>query len=249
MSRAASLVGDGETAAGAVAEGALLVLLRHGESEWNRDRRFTGWTDVGLSQEGRAEAQRAGERLHTRGYVFDLCFTSVLQRATQTSEIVLAAMGQPNVRIEQSWRLNERHYGALQGLDLWRAVRTHGLLPVLRCQYQFGARPPALLPADERFPGHDPRYQSLRAEELPSGESHADTLARVQPYWRERIMPEAARGRRVLIVSHKNTLRALLQLLDARGDADTRRMKISTGVPLVFSSVDLAASRWRRVRE
>lgn len=249
MSRDASLIRDGATAAGAAAERALLVLLRHGESEWNRDKRFTGWTDVGLSEDGRAEARRAGERLRARNYAFDLCFTSVLQRATQTSEIVLATMGQPEVPIEQSWRLNERHYGALQGLDLWRAVRTHGLLPVLRCQYQYGARPPALLPADDRFPGHDPRYQSLRAEELPSGESHADTLARVQPYWLERIVPEAARGHRVLIVSHKNTLRALLQLMDAHRDGDTHRQKLSTGVPIVFTSDDPAARGWRRVRE
>lgn len=232
-----------------VAEGARLVLLRHGESDWNRDKRFTGWTDIGLSSAGAAEAKRAGERLRSSGYHFDVCFTSVLQRATQTSEIVLETMGLAQVPIERSWRLNERHYGALQGLDLWHAVRDHGLLPVLRCQYRFASRPPALAPADARFPGHDPRYESLRADELPRGESHADTLARVMPYWRERIAPEIARGCRVLIVSHKNTLRALVKVIEQRADAEMRRVRIPTGRPIVFTSDRRTPSDWRRVRD
>jgi 2,3-bisphosphoglycerate-dependent phosphoglycerate mutase len=226
-----------------------LVLLRHGESEWNRDKRFTGWTDVGLSPAGAAEAQHAGESLRRAGYSFDICFTSVLQRATQTSEIVLAAMGLSHVPIERSWRLNERHYGALQGLDLWRAVRSHGLLPVLRCQYQFASRPPSLAPADARFPGHDPRYQSLRADELPRGESHADTLARLAPYWYDRITPEIVRGRRVLIVSHKNTLRALVRMIEQHSDAEMRRLRIPTGVPIVLTHDRQTGSGWRRVRD
>ena len=226
-----------------------LVLLRHGESEWNRDKRFTGWTDINLSTAGALEAQRAGESLQRAGYSFDLCFTSVLQRATQTSEIVLAAMGLSHVPIERSWRLNERHYGALQGLDLWRAVRSHGLLPVLRCQYQFASRPPVLAPADARFPGHDPRYQSLRADEIPRGESHADTLARLAPYWHERILPEIARGRRVLIVSHKNTLRALVKMIEQHSDTEMRRLRIPTGVPIVLAHDRNATTGWRRVRD
>jgi 2,3-bisphosphoglycerate-dependent phosphoglycerate mutase len=226
-----------------------LVLLRHGQSEWNRDKRFTGWTDICLSPGGAAEAQRAGESLQRAGYAFDLCFTSVLQRATQTSEILLAAMGLSHVPIERSWRLNERHYGALQGLDLWRAVRRHGLLPVLRCQYQFASRPPVLAPADARFPGHDPRYQSLRADEIPCGESHADTLARLAPYWHDRIAPEIARGRRVLIVSHKNTLRALVKMIEQHSDAEMRRLRIPTGVPIVLTHDRDAAPGWRRLQD
>jgi 2,3-bisphosphoglycerate-dependent phosphoglycerate mutase len=184
--------------------------------------------------------------LRRAGYVFDICFTSVLQRATQTSKIVLETMGQAQVPIEHTWRLNERHYGALQGLHLWRAVRDHGLLPVLRCQYQFASRPPALAPADARFPGHDPLYESLRADELPRGESHADTLARLLPYWQQRIVPELARGRRVLIVSHKNTLRALVKLIEHRTDAEMRRLRIPTGIPLAFTCDQGTSDRWHR---
>jgi 2,3-bisphosphoglycerate-dependent phosphoglycerate mutase len=226
----------------------VLVLLRHGESEWNRDRRFTGWTDIGLSTAGAAEASRAGERLRGAGYVFDRCFTSVLQRAVQTSRIVLQTMGLAHVPIVQSWRLNERHYGALQGLDLWRAVRHHGLLPVLRCQYQFRSRPPRLEPDDARYPGHDPRYDTLAADELPRGESHADTLARVLPYWREHIAPDVARGQRILVVSHKNTLRALVKMLEQRADTAVRRLRIPTGVPIVFAADAHTHGGWRRLQ-
>jgi 2,3-bisphosphoglycerate-dependent phosphoglycerate mutase len=224
-----------------------LVLLRHGESEWNRDRRFTGWTDVGLSAAGIAEAERAGERLRREGFVFDVCFSSILKRATRTAEIVLRTMQLEGLAIEQTWRLNERHYGALQGMHTWRAMCRYGPLPVLRCQLQFAVRPPALAPGDPRFPGLDPRYATVSAEELPRTESYADTLARLRPYWVERIAPELARGRRILVVSHKNTVRALVTLIEGRAEADVRTISVPTGVPLVFAPDETTPERWRRL--
>lgn len=226
-----------------------LVLLRHGESEWNRDRRFTGWTDVDLSAAGMAEAARAGERLRREGLAFDCCFTSVLRRAAHTAEIVLQTMQLEHISVEQTWRLNERHYGALQGMGPWRAMYRYGPLSVLRCQYQFAARPPALAPGDPRFPGCDPRYAAVRADDLPRAESHADTLARLRPYWVERIAPELARGRRILVVSHKNTLRALARLIECRTDTEMRSIRVPTGVPLVFVPDQVTPERWYRVRD
>lgn len=231
-------------AAGAAA--GLLVLLRHGESEWNRTGRFTGWADVGLSAAGEIEAARAGERLRHAGFTFDRCFTSVLQRATRTAEIVLRELGLDDLPVERSWRLNERHYGALEGLGRWPALRRHGLRAVLRCRYGFAGRPPALAPDDPRWPGADPRYAELAADELPRGESHADTLARVTPYWSARIAPAVARGGRVLVVSHKNTLRAVARLLAGGGARDLHRLRVRTGVPLVFR-FDAVADAWQQV--
>jgi 2,3-bisphosphoglycerate-dependent phosphoglycerate mutase len=225
-----------------------LVLLRHGESEWNRDRRFTGWADVDLSAAGVGEAARAGERLRREGLAFDFCFTSVLRRAAHTAEIVLQAMQLEHIPVEQTWRLNERHYGALQGMGQWRAIFRYGPLAVLRCQYRFAARPPALAPGDPRLPGCDPRYAAVRADELPRAESHADTLARLRPYWMDRIAPELARGRRILVVSHKNTLRALAKLIEGRADAELRGIRVPTGVPLVFVPDQVTPERWCRVR-
>jgi 2,3-bisphosphoglycerate-dependent phosphoglycerate mutase len=225
----------------------VLVLLRHGESEWNRDKRFTGWTDVDLSPAGEAEAARAGERLLQQGLTFDRCFTSVLRRATRTAEIVLRVLGLEHIPVEQSWRLNERHYGALQGLGTWPAMRRYGVRAVLGVRNRFAARPPALDPGDPRFPGCDPRYAGLSPEDLPRGESHADTLARLTPYWNERIAPEVARGHRVLIVSHKNTLRALAMLLEQRGAAGVRKLRVRTGEPLVFVLDPGADGRWQQV--
>ncbi len=227
-------------------EGARLVLLRHGESEWNRDRRFTGWTDVDLSTVGVREATRAGTYLREAGVEFDCCFTSVLRRATNTAEIVLESMQLSHIPVEQSWRLNERHYGALQGMGQLRAMYRYGPLSVLRCQYHFTARPPALALGDPRFPGNDPRYAATPADELPRAESHADTLARLRPYWTERILPELARGGRILVVSHKNTLRALVRLIERRPDTETRALHVPTGVPLVFVPDPLSPERWRR---
>jgi 2,3-bisphosphoglycerate-dependent phosphoglycerate mutase len=229
--------------------GAQLVLLRHGESEWNRDGRFTGWTDVELSTLGVQEATRAGAHLREAGFEFDCCFTSVLRRATDTAEIVLQSMRLAHVPVEQTWRLNERHYGALQGMGQWHAMCRYGPLSVLRCQYRFAARPPALALGDPRFPGNDPRYAPIPADELPRAESHADTLARLQPYWVERIAPALAQGLRVLVVSHKNTLRALVRLIERRPDTGTRSLRIPTGVPLVFVPDRVTPERWYQRRD
>lgn len=229
------------------AGGGVLVLLRHGESEWNRDGRFTGWADVDLSAAGEAEAARAAQQLRAQGYAFDRCFTSVLTRATRTAAIVLHGLGLEDIPVERSWRLNERHYGALQGLGTWPAMRQHGLRAVLRCRYRFAGRPPALDPDDPRCPGRDPRYAEVPADELPRAESYADTLARLTPYWLERIAPEVARGRRVLVVSHKNTLRALAMLLAPRRARDLPKLRVPTGVPLVFVFDARAGPAWRQV--
>lgn len=223
-----------------------LILLRHGESEWNRTSRFTGWADVDLSAAGEAEAARAGRVLRHHGYAFDCCFTSVLRRATRSSEIVLRTMGLEHIPVERSWRLNERHYGGLQGLGLCRAVGRYGILPVLRVRQQPAYRPPALEPDDARFPGRDPRYACLPPEDLPRTESLEDTQARLVPFWRERIAPELARGRRVLVVSHKNTLRALLTVLGSH-DGTRSRMRMPTGVPIVLALDPSLAVVERRV--
>jgi 2,3-bisphosphoglycerate-dependent phosphoglycerate mutase len=211
-----------------------LVLLRHGESAWNRNKRFTGWTDVDLTRAGRVEAERAGLILKRHGYVFDLCFTSCLRRAAETARIVLSTMEQDAVPVRESWRLNERHYGALQGLSWWRAVLKFGPLPVMRCQRSFAARPPLLDPQDLRFPGRDPRYAELDDDQVPRGESIRDTLARSEPFWDEVIEPEIRRRRRILIVSHRNTLCALVKRLEQISDSEFVRFKIPTGEPLIY---------------
>ncbi|MBI5504075.1 MAG: 2,3-bisphosphoglycerate-dependent phosphoglycerate mutase [Deltaproteobacteria bacterium] len=226
--------------------GAILTLLRHGQSESNRARRFAGWDDIDLSEVGRAEAETAGRLLRNGGYGFDCCFTSVLRRATHTAELALRAMGLEDIPLERSWRLNERHYGALQGLELWPAVRRYGLMPVLRCR-GFTGRPPLLDTGDPRFPGRDPLYASLAAGDLPRGESLADAQARVIPYWRERIVPQLERGRRVLVVSHKNTLRVIVKLLERGGDEQMPAVRVLTGVPIVLSLDAALAIRDRRV--
>lgn len=212
-----------------------LTLLRHGQSEWNRDGRFTGWSDVGLSEAGVAEAGRAGRLLARGAPPVDCCFTSMLRRATSTSEIVLRECGRRHVPVEEHWRLNERHYGALQGMRVWPAVRRYGPVAVLRCRRGFHVRPPALRETDPRSAANDPRYASLAAADLPHGESVADTQARLLPYWRERIAPEVARGRHVLVVSHKNTLRALLKLLRRATSRDIPPFVIANGAPLVLT--------------
>ncbi len=212
-----------------------LTLLRHGQSEWNRDGRFTGWADVGLSEAGVAEAERAGRLLARDAPPVDSCFSSMLRRATATSEIVLRECDRRHVPVEEHWRLNERHYGALQGMRVWPAVRRYGPVAVLRCRREFHVRPPVLRETDPRSAANDPRYASLEAGDLPHGESVADTLARVLPYWRERIAPEIARGRHVLVVSHKNTLRALLRMLRSATSRDIPSFTLANATPVVLT--------------
>jgi 2,3-bisphosphoglycerate-dependent phosphoglycerate mutase len=215
----------GARSAGSV--GGTLILLRHGESEWNRTRRFTGWADVDLSATGEAEAARAGRLLRHHGYGFDRCFTSVLRRAIRSSEIVLRAMDLTDVPVEHTWRLNERHYGGLQGLDLRGAVRRFGVLRVLRTRRQLGYRPPPLVWGGARD-------SDLPPEAAPDAESLADVRARLAPFWREHLAPELARGRRVLVVSHHHTIRALLGLFGWRGGGRWG-LRVRTGVPIVLA--------------
>lgn len=215
-----------------------VVLLRHGQSLWNREKRFTGWTDVGLSERGIAEARGAGERLAVAGYAFDVCFTSMLSRATETARILLSVMGLEGVPVRTTWRLNERHYGALQGLSLLQGIRRYGLFPVVRCQRQFAVPPPPLPVDDPRQPANDPMYADADPGELPNGESVRDTLRRTLPYWESDIAPEIRRGQRVLIVAHRNTLRALIKHIDDLPEAGAPRLKVPTGVPLIYTLDD-----------
>jgi 2,3-bisphosphoglycerate-dependent phosphoglycerate mutase len=211
-----------------------LVLLRHGESEWNRDNRFTGWTDVDLSDRGRQEAHRAAQLLRERGFVFDVAHTSVLKRAIHTLWIVLDDLDMAWLPVNHSWRLNERHYGALQGLNKQETADQFGAEQVLLWRRSYAVRPPELAPDDERHPRFDPRYARLSSEELPATESLQDTLRRVLPYWHEVIAPELVRGQKVLVAAHGNSLRALVKYLDGISDEDIPGLNIPTGVPLVY---------------
>lgn len=210
-----------------------LILLRHGESVWNRDKRFTGWTDIDLSPRGIRQAERAGHLFREHHCGFDVCFTSWLRRATETLRLVLGTMGASDTPVRESWQLNERHYGALQGLTRWQALRRHGPMPVLRCQLNFRAPPPALAPDDPRQTALDPRYGALNAD-LPLGESLHDTFQRVEPYWHDEIVPAIRNRKRVLIVSHRNTLSVLVKILEEVSESRASRLKIPTGKPLVY---------------
>lgn len=210
-----------------------LVLLRHGQSVWNRDKKFTGWSDVALSPKGEQEAEQAAYLLKQAGFTFDLCFSSPLQRARITSKIVLSAM-QLNIPARESWRLNERHYGALEGLGRWKAVKKFGAWPILGCQIKFDAAPPYLNIQDPRFPGNQANYVSIDKDELPLGESMQQTFARFKPYWYETIQPEIRQGKRILLVSHKNTLRTLMMLLDHLTPQQVMKLTLATGRPLVY---------------
>lgn len=211
-----------------------LVLLRHGESVWNRENRFTGWTDVDLSERGVEEAREAGRVLRAEGYVFDVAFTSVLKRAIRTLWLVLEEMDLMWIPEHKSWRLNERHYGALQGLDKAETAERHGLEQVTLWRRSYDVRPPALDPDDPRNPRNDPRYAGLRPEEIPLTECLADTVARFLPYWHETIAPAVRAGRRVLISAHGNSLRALVKYLDGIPDDEIVSLNIPTGIPLVY---------------
>jgi 2,3-bisphosphoglycerate-dependent phosphoglycerate mutase len=211
-----------------------LVLLRHGESEWNRDNRFTGWTDAELSDRGRQEAHRAAQLLRERDFVFDVAHTSVLKRAIHTLWIVLDDLDMAWLPVYRSWRLNERHYGALQGLNKQETADQFGAEQVLLWRRSYTVRPPALARDDRRHPRFDPRYARLSSEELPATESLQDTLGRVLPYWHEVIAPELTRGQKVLIAAHGNSLRALVKYLDGISDEKILELNIPTGVPLVY---------------
>jgi 2,3-bisphosphoglycerate-dependent phosphoglycerate mutase len=211
-----------------------LVLLRHGESVWNRENRFTGWTDVDLTEQGIREAHRAGRLLREAGFTFDVAHTSVLKRAIRTLWAVLDELDLMWIPVNRSWRLNERHYGALQGLDKGETAAKYGMERVHAWRRSYDIPPPALDEADERYPGHDPRYAGLTAGEVPRSESLKTTLSRVLPYWRQRIVPDLRAGRRVLIVAHGNSLRALVKYLDMIPEEVIPELNIPTGIPLVY---------------
>jgi 2,3-bisphosphoglycerate-dependent phosphoglycerate mutase len=211
-----------------------IVLLRHGESTWNRENRFTGWTDVGLSEKGVAEAHEAARLLKAEGFEFDLAYTSVLKRAIKTLDIVLEDMDMCWLPVHKSWRLNEKHYGALQGLNKSEMAKKYGEEQVLLWRRAYDVRPPALEEDDPRHPRHDRRYADLDARDVPGTECLKDTVERFVPYWKERIAPQLLRGKRVIIAAHGNSLRALVKYLDQVPDAEIVSRNIPTGVPLVY---------------
>jgi len=211
-----------------------VVLLRHGESTWNKENRFTGWTDVDLSETGRGEAQAAGKLLKDGGYLFDVAYTSVLTRAIRTLFYSLDALDLLWIPVKKSWRLNARHYGALQGLNKAETAAKHGDEQTKIWRRSYDIPPPALTVDDPRHPSHDPRYRSLDPRDLPSTECLKDTVARFLPLWHDEIAPAIRRGERVLIAAHGNSLRALVKYLDGISDADIVELNIPTGIPLVY---------------
>ena len=211
-----------------------LVLLRHGESQWNLENRFTGWTDVDLSENGVREARAAGELLVREGYDFDIAYTSVLKRAIRTLWIGLDVMDRMWLPVVHSWRLNERHYGALQGLNKAETAAKFGDEQVLIWRRAYDIAPDPLASTDPRWAGNDPRYKHLKPEDIPATECLKDTVARVLPFWKDSIAPAISRGRRVLIAAHGNSLRALIKYLDNVSDADIVELNIPTGQPLVY---------------
>ncbi|MBG0777661.1 MAG: 2,3-diphosphoglycerate-dependent phosphoglycerate mutase [Desulfovibrionaceae bacterium] len=215
-----------------------LVLVRHGQSEWNLENRFTGWTDVGLTAQGEDEAREGARLLREGGFTFDECHTSLLKRAVRTLDIVLEGMDLMWLPVLKTWRLNERHYGALQGLNKTETAAKYGDEQVLIWRRSFSTPPPHLEDGDERLPGRDRRYADVPAEELPRGESLKDTIARVLPYWHEVLAPRIAAGRRLLVAAHGNSLRALVKYLDAMSDEAVVQLNIPTGVPLVYELSD-----------
>ncbi len=215
-----------------------LVLLRHGESTWNKENRFTGWTDVDLSERGREEARAAGRLLTEGGYTFDVAFTSVLKRAIRTLWIALDELDLMWIPVAKDWRLNERHYGALQGLNKAETAATHGDAQIKIWRRSYDIPPPALTADDERHPSRDPRYAGLDPRALPLTESLKDTVARFLPYWHESIAPAIRSGKRVIIAAHGNSLRALVKYLDNMSEADIVELNIPTGIPLVYELND-----------
>ena len=215
-----------------------VVLLRHGESTWNKENRFTGWTDVDLTEKGRAEAAEAGRLLREGGFVFDSAYTSVLKRAIRTLFITLDTLDQLWIPVIKSWRLNERHYGALQGLNKAETAAKHGDAQTKIWRRSYDIPPPPLDPGDPRHPSRDPRYAGLAASELPLTESLKDTVARFLPYWHDTIAPAVRSGTRVVIAAHGNSLRALVMYLDALDQQTIVELNIPTGIPLVYELDD-----------
>lgn len=215
-----------------------LVLLRHGESRWNKENRFTGWTDVDLTDQGREEAKAAGQVLKKDGFSFDLAYCSVLKRALRTLWIVLDELDELWIPVEKTWRLNERHYGGLQGLNKAETAAQYGEDQVLLWRRSYDVPPPPLEKSDERYPGHDPRYRDVPAAELPLTECLQDTVERFLPYWHEVIAPQVKAGQKVVIVAHGNSLRALVKYLDNLSEDEVLKLNIPTGVPLVYELDD-----------
>ncbi len=215
-----------------------LVLLRHGESQWNLENRFTGWTDVDLTAKGIEQARQSGKLLREGGFEFDIAYTSVLKRAIRTLWIALDEMDRMWVPVERTWRLNERCYGALQGLNKSETAEKYGDEQVLLWRRSYDTRPPALSKDDERYPGHDSRYRDLTEDQLPTCESLKDTIDRMLPYWHEQIAPAIRSGKRVLIAAHGNSLRGLVEYLDNVSKADIVKLNIPTGAPLVYELDD-----------
>ena len=211
-----------------------LVLLRHGESIWNKENRFTGWTDVDLSQKGIEEAREAGRVLKENGYTFDVAFTSVLKRAIRTLWIVLDEMDLMWIQVYRSWRLNERHYGALQGLNKAETAAKYSDEQVLIWRRSYDIRPPSLEKTDARYPGNNPIYAALDEKDIPLTECLKDTVERFLPYWHEVLAPAVKSGQRVIISAHGNSLRALVKYLDHISDDDIVRLNIPTGIPLIY---------------
>lgn len=215
-----------------------LVLLRHGESVWNKENRFTGWTDVDLSENGVAEAKKAAQVLKKEGFVFDLAYTSVLKRAIRTLWLTLDGMDLMWIPVYNSWRLNERHYGALQGLNKSETAAKYGEKQVLIWRRSYDIPPMALDRSDSRYPGNDARYKDLALKDLPLTECLKDTVDRFLPYWHEKIAPEVKSGKRLIIVAHGNSLRALVKYLDNISDEKITDLNIPTGMPLVYELDD-----------
>jgi 2,3-bisphosphoglycerate-dependent phosphoglycerate mutase len=211
-----------------------LVLLRHGESTWNRENRFTGWTDVPLSEKGEAEAVAGGRLMATEGYAFDVAHTSVLRRAIDTLNLALAEMGQGWIPVRRHWRLNERHYGALQGLNKRETAEQHGEDQVFVWRRSYDIPPPPLDPEDERHARHDARYAWMPSELIPATECLADVVERMLPYWYDAIVPDLRDGKRLIVAAHGNSLRALVKHLDGISDEEIPSLNIPTGIPLVY---------------
>jgi len=215
-----------------------IVLLRHGESLWNQENRFTGWHDVDLSSKGVEEAKKGGQTLKKEGYSFDRVFTSVLKRAVRTMQITLNEMGQSGIPVTKSWKLNERHYGALQGMNKAETAAKFGETQVKIWRRSFDIPPPALEKIDERYPGKDPLYKNLQPNEIPLTECLKDTVARVIPYWNETIAPQISAGKKILIAAHGNSLRALAMHLDRMSEKEILELNLPTAIPLVYELDD-----------